>query len=49
MKMKAGYSLEEITIKRIEVLAEGTKRDKSAIIDIAIELLGKLKLPLDKS
>ena len=39
MKMKAGFSLEQITVKRIEALAAGTRRDKSTIVDMAIELL----------
>jgi hypothetical protein len=39
MKMKAGFSLEQITIQRIEALAAGTRRDKSTIVDMAIELL----------
>jgi hypothetical protein len=39
MKMKAGFSLDEITVKRIQALAEGTRRDKSTIVDMAVELL----------
>jgi len=39
MKMKAGFSLEQVTIQRIEALAAGTRRDKSTIVDMAIELL----------
>ena len=39
MKMKVGLSLEEITVKRIAALADGTRRDKSAIVDMAVELL----------
>jgi hypothetical protein len=41
MKMKVGLSLEEVTVKRIEALAEGTRRDKSAIVDMAVELLSQ--------
>ena len=41
MKMKVGLSLEEITVKRIDVLAAGTRRDKSAIVDMAVELLAQ--------
>jgi hypothetical protein len=41
MKMKAGFSLDEITVKRIEVLAEGTRRDKSTIVDMAVELMAQ--------
>lgn len=39
MKMKVGLSLEEITVQRINAMAAGTKREKSAIVDLAIELL----------
>lgn len=41
MKMKAGFSLDDITVKRIEVLAEGTRRDKSTIVDMAVELMAQ--------
>jgi predicted transcriptional regulator len=41
MKMKVGLSLEEITVKRVEVMATATRRDKSAIVDMAVELLAQ--------
>ena len=41
MKMKVGFSLDEITVKRIDALAEGTRRDKSTIVDMAVELLSQ--------
>ena len=41
MKIKAGFSLEKITMKRIAVLADGTRRDKSTIVDMAIELFAQ--------
>ncbi len=41
MKMKAGFSLEQITLERIERMARATRRDKSSIVDMAIELLSQ--------
>jgi len=41
MKMKAGFSLDEITIKRINAMAADTHRDKSKIVDMAVELLAQ--------
>jgi len=39
MQIKAGFSLQEITVRRIEQLAKATRRDKSVIVDMAVELL----------
>lgn len=39
MQIKAGFSLQELTVKRIEQLAKATRRDKSTIVDMAVELL----------
>ncbi len=39
MQIKAGFSLEDITVERIARLAKATRHDKSAIVDMAVELL----------
>jgi hypothetical protein len=39
--MKVNMSLEEITVKRVEVMATATRRGKGAIVDIAVELLAQ--------
>jgi|WetSurMetagenome_2_1015567.scaffolds.fasta_scaffold143219_3 hypothetical protein len=39
--IKAGFSLKPITVERISKMADKTHRDKSAIVDIAIELLSR--------
>jgi hypothetical protein len=41
MKMKVGLSLEEITVKRVHLMANATRRDKSTIVDMAVELLAQ--------
>ena len=41
MKMKAGFSLEDITVKRIDEMAIATHREKSTIVDMAVELLAQ--------
>ena len=37
--MKAGFSLEDITVERINTLSKATRLDKSAVVDKAVELL----------
>jgi len=39
MPTKAGFSLEEITVDRINTLSKATRLDKSAVVDKAVELL----------
>jgi predicted transcriptional regulator len=41
MKIKVGLSLEEITVKRVSAMATATRRDKSTIVDMAVELLAQ--------
>lgn len=41
MPVKAGFSLEDITVMRIAQLAKATRRDKSSIVDWAIEELAQ--------
>lgn len=48
MPVKAAYSLDEITIKRINRLAEETHRSKSAIVDLAIERLSQSREAQDE-
>jgi hypothetical protein len=41
MKMKVGLSLEDVTVKRVHMMAEATRREKSTIVDMAVELLSQ--------
>ncbi len=41
MKMKVGLSLEKITVERVNQMAAATRRDKSTIVDMAVELLSQ--------
>lgn len=41
MTIKAGFSLEDITVQRIGQMAAATRRDKSAIVDMAVALLAQ--------
>lgn len=39
MSIKAGFSLESITVERINKISSVTRLDKSAVVDRAVELL----------
>ncbi len=51
MGIKVGLLLEEATVQRIDAMSEASRRSKSAIVDMAVELLAKqdefssIKLP----